>query len=357
MGSETDKVYGSEAVKKIHKKFGPNIFRKASEFDTSPSSYWSTGIFALDYALGGGFPIGKSSIVWGPKSSAKTTTFLLTIARAQRSCVVCCQPEERCTCKKPTRPVSAFMDVEGTLDLGWAQRLGVRLDEMLLSQPEYAEQTLDIAEGVILNGCDIMAIDSIAFLTPQKELEESVSKDLMGVQARALGKGVRKFVSALNTIRNKTGRAPTLLFTNQIRMKLGVMFGSPETQPGGNAPGYMAATETRMSSGKYDMDEVLGRPAAVGFNFRVEKNKTHVPKMEGTFKLQLTDSETRKMGDILNDEAMVSIASKMGLLEGAGSKWTLVGETFKSKSLINRELIVNPEFHARVWQALMALSQ
>lgn len=348
-----EKLLASKALAAIQKKFGDAIIRRGSDFGVERIARIPTGIFMLDYALGGGFPVGRINVLWGAKSAAKTTTFLKALANATKMCASCWKFSP-CVCGEYREPAIVYLDVEGTLDLPWAAKMGLSPEKYLLSIPEYAEQSLDIAEAVVLNGCDILVIDSIAFLTPMKEIEKSVAEDTVGLQARQVGKGIRKFVSAINKRRNETGQGPTLMFTNQTRMKVGIMFGSPETQPGGLAPGFASTTETKMGAGKYDMDEVLGTPLSADFKFRVEKNKSAAAKMEGEFKLLLADTEHRKIGDAYNEGDMVLMAEKLGLVSGAGSKWEAIGHVFKAKSLIEKELLENADFYNKMNLALMA---
>jgi recombination protein RecA len=354
MADDLDKLLASKAVAKMKKNWGDAIFTRASDFGAVQVPRIPTGIMMLDYALGGGFPAGRMNVLWGNKSAGKTTTFLKAIGQAQRRCASCWSLLEECTCGSKREPVVAFLDVEGTLDLPWAAKMGVNLDRLLLSIPEYAEQTLDIAEAVVRDSCDVLCIDSLAFMTPAKEIEESVSKETVGLQARILGKGIRKFVSAVNARRNETGRGPTLFFTNQIRMKVGVMFGSPETQPGGMAPGFAATTETKLGSGKYEMDDLTGMPLTAEFKYRVEKNKSAPAKMEGEYKMCLMDTENRKVGDIFNEGPLVKLAEKVGLVSGGGSKWTALDETFKAKSLVEMRLIEDKAFYTKMHKAVMA---
>lgn len=348
-----DDILESKAVKSIKKNWGDGIFARASDFGVVSMPRIPTGILMLDYALGGGFPAGRVNVLWGNKSAGKTTTFLKAIANAQKRCAQCWQPAP-CNCGEYREPACAFLDVEGTLDLPWAATMGVDLDNLLLSIPEYAEQTLDIAEAVVRKGCDLLCIDSLAFLTPAKEIQESVAKETVGLQARLIGRGFRKFVSALNSRRNEIGMAPTLFFTNQIRMQVGVMFGSPEVQPGGQAPGFASTTETKLGSGKYEMDELTGKPLTAEFRFRVEKNKSSAAKMEGTYKMCLMDTEFRTVGDVLNEGPLVKLAEKAGLVSGGGQKWSALGETFRAKSLIEQKLVEEPEFYEKMRGAVVA---
>jgi len=354
MVSRLKDLLKGDAIKKIRKLHGAGILSKASEFNTAKVPRIPTGIFMYDYALGGGYPVGRVNVVWGHKSAAKTTTFLKTLANAQKMCAACWQYQP-CKCGEYRAPAICFLDVEGTLDLPWAAKLGVDLEEMALSIPEYAEQTLDIAEAVVRNGIDILVIDSLAFLTPMKEIEESVAKETVGLQARILGKGIRKFISAINAVRNETGQPPTLFFTNQVRMKVGVMFGNPETQPGGLAHGFASATETKLGAGKYEMDDVLGQPVTAEFRYRIEKNKVSAAKMTGDFTLCMSNTEWRKVGDPINEPDMIKMAEKIGIVTGSGSSWTALGEKYRAKSLITKDLVENPEFYQKMYGALMNL--
>lgn len=350
-------LLASELMAKIHKKHGGSILMRASDFKVQERPRISTGIFQLDYALGGGFPVGLVSTLYGNKSSSKTSTFLRSIGNAQKMCSNCnkylTDEEWGCRCKKSREFVVAFMDVEGTLDIPWAKSLGVATDKLLLSVPEYAEQALDLSEALVRScACDILVLDSIAFLTPQKEIEESIEKDQMGIQPRVVGRGIRKFIAAVNGVGNETGRRPTVWFTNQIRMKLGVLFGNPETQPGGNAPGFAAATETKLWSGKYEMDDATKKPLAVEINFRVEKNKTSGAKMEGTYRMYLSDTSLKKKSDIDDDAQLVDHGERVGLIVRSGG-YQCNGESFRIKEdLINR-LAKDSLFKSRLWNTVM----
>jgi recombination protein RecA len=349
----------SELMGKIKKKHGGSILMRASDFKVQQRPRISTGIFPLDYALGGGLPVGLVSTLYGQKSASKTTTFLKTIANAQKMCSDChlYRVDEvwGCRCKKPRDFVITYMDVEGTLDMPWVQALGVDTSKLFVSVPEYAEQTLDIAEAIVRSGeCDILVLDSIAFLTPQKEIEESIEKDQMGIASRIIGRGIRKFTAAVNGVGNETGRRPTIFFTNQIRMKIGVMYGSPEVQSGGQAPGYAAAVEVKVSQGKYEMDEISKKPVTVEINFRVEKNKTSGSKMEGSYKMFVTDAGDRKIGDIEDELQMVDWAENVGIVHRSGG-YQCLGETFRIKDDLVKRLIKDRALKAKLWHAVMPL--
>lgn len=356
-----EKLMAGELIASIVKTHGKSIITKASEAKITSCHRIPTGIFELDYALGGGFPAGRVNIAWGMKSSGKTTMLTRALGQSQKMCANCygfLNPESgKCGCKRFREHVCGFLDVEGTWDNEWAALQGVDVTKLLLSTPEYAEQTLDIAEALIRSTeVDLLVIDSIAFLTPSKEIEESSAKALQAEQARALGRGFRKFVSAINFVGNKTGRRPTMLFTNQVRHKIGLLFGNPETQPGGFAPGFAATTETKCWSGKYEMDETTGKPISVELNFRIEKNKSSGAKMEGKYSLMLSDTPQKKKGQIYDEPDIVELALKLGMIEKVSNQqWTMLGESYRGKSLIVQKMCDDPTFKLGVTNSLLTV--
>jgi len=351
-------VMASETMAKILKKHGSEILIRAADDRHQEVPRIPSGIMMLDWALGGGWPAGRINTIYGHKSSAKTTTLLKTIANAQKMCASCftfpADNDGKCKCGEYREMVCAFIDVEGTYDHKWAANTGIDPQRLMYSRPDFAEQSLDIVEALIRSGdVDLLVLDSLAFLTPAKEIQESVEKETMGVQPRLIGKGIRKINSALSAVKNDMNRHPTMFFTNQIRMKLGVMFGNPETTPGGMAPGFASTTEVKVWAGKYDVDEATGRPSHVDMNFRVEKNKSGPAKMEGSYRLMLTDTETKHAGDVYEEDAIVNMGQKFGLIEGHGNSWTCLGEKFGGKSLIERKLLIDPAYKKVVKDALM----
>ena len=360
-----DALQKSDVFAAIKKKFGASIITKASEAKVQVVPRIPAGIFQLDYALGGGWPVGRVNIIYGMKQTSKTTLTSLAISQAQKICGRCYTPqtyhvdedtgEVSCKCGNWRDMSIAYLDVEGTYDIQWGAALGVDHEKMLLSRPDNAEQALDIAEALIRSKeCDVIVLDSLAFLTPLAEIQESTSKDLVGTQARTLGKGVRKFVSALNWVENsEEGWKPTIFLTNQIRMKVGLLFGNPETQPGGLAPGFAASSEVKLFGNQYEMDKESGRPLHVDIKFRVEKNKVGCPRMEGVYRLILTDAEYKKMGQVYDENFLIQQAARLELLTGGGSSWTLMDRKFGSKKAVEEELVKNKAFSAEIRQVLM----
>jgi len=352
-------LMNGDLIASIRKKHGKNILTIADELRFQQVPRISTGVFFLDYALGGGVPWGRCHIVWGHKSTGKTALCLRTMGNAQKMCSSCHtipNAKGKCSCGNFTETICAFLDNEGSWDRDWARVHGVSTERVILSLPEYAEQTLDIAEALLRSGdVDFMVIDSIAFLTPSKEIEESTAKALQAEQARVLGRGVRKFVAAFNNLENTTGKRPTLIFTNQIRMKVGLLFGNPEIQPGGHAPGFSATTETRTFGGKYEMDDITGRPIHADLGFKIEKNKSFGPKIEGDWRLMLSDTTLKKKGEIYEEPGMVDMGIKLGLVEKKGNGWLCFGEKYRAKSQLVETMVKNLELKEKYAKSLMGV--
>ena len=359
--SRISRLQNSDAFAAITKQFGVSAITLASEKKVDRIPRLASGVMPLDYALGGGWPIGRISLVYGHKSTGKSTLMTLAAGSEQRTCGVCYTqlgpPDGTCQCGEFQDMSIVYIDVEGSYEGNWGKNLGCDPERMLLSRPDYAEQALDILEALIRSReCDLIILDSIAFLTPTKEIEESVAKDQVGAQARISGKAVRKFNSAMNAVGNQAdGWKPTILLVNQIRMKVGLLFGNPETQPGGLAWGFAAANEVKVKGGKYEMDKESGRPLYVDLDFRVDKNKTGVPKMEGNFRMMLSDTETKRKGQIADEGFILTQCERLGLLMGTGSSWTIANKKFKGKKYIEQELATNPEFDHEIRTMLMTV--
>lgn len=382
--SRMDKILGSEVMAKIAKAHGVSIIRRASEHHSSKSQFIPSGSFNLDWILGGGWRVGGIHTVWGPTSSGKTSTLLKTLGNAQQMCANCWEfavfadattgevlKHPTCSCGKYRECVVAYVNTEGTWDQDWAVSLGVDVDCLLLSEPEYAEQSLDIIEALIRDGnVDILVLDSIAFMTPEKEIENSASKDMMGAQPRTMGKGIRKFVSALNHMGNTAGRKPTMFFTNQVRFKIGVMFGDPQTQPGGQAPQFAATTEVKFKTAKYEIEgskedkEAPGvdlnivKPSSVLFTFKGEKNKQGAAKMEGGYRLSLLNSATTSKGAVMDETVIMDQAERYDIIKKDKGKWACAGVPFDTKSQIQETLTKDSAFRRilskRVMECLLA---
>jgi protein RecA len=288
-------------------------------------------------------------------NSSKTTCFLRAAGRAQRMCSNCWTPafpiwkvdvsglKPQCDCGDYRKVNIAWLDVEGVWDEVWSRRF-LDVEKIVFSSPENGEHASDIADSLLRSGAvDIIVIDSIAFMTPMAEVERSASEPTMGTQARLLGNMFRKLVSGTNAVSQRDERRPTIWFTNQIRNKIGVMFGSPEVPAGGLAPGFAASTETRMSSSKYEEDKETKLISAVQMKFRNEKNKTGVAKMEGEYKLVLHDTKLKKLGDVIDEDYAMKMGQQTGLIQTGQGRTPTVwnGKEFERRALLEEYWMTN----------------
>ena len=277
------------AMQQIEKQFGKGSVMKMGESLKNMVSVptVSTGSLALNLALGiGGFPKGRIVEIYGPEASGKTTICLHAIAEVQKA-----------------GGVAAFIDVEHALDPVRAKKIGVNLDEMLISQPDWGEQALEIAETLIRSGgVEIVVIDSVAALVPKSEIEGEMGDAQMGVQARLMSQAMRKLTASIS--RTKT----LVIFTNQIRHKIGVMFGSPETTTGGNALKFYATQrlDIRKIGNITDGDKVTGSRHRV----KVKKNKLAPPFREAEF--DMDENGVSRVGDVVDIGAEHEIVQKSG---------------------------------------------
>lgn len=277
------------AMDQIEKQYGKGSIMKLGERANvrDAISVISTGILPLDLALGvGGVPRGRILEIYGPEASGKTTVCLSIIAEAQKN-----------------GGVAAFIDAEHALDPQWAEVLGVKLDDLLISQPDTGEQALEIAETLIRSGgIDVIVIDSVAALVPRAELEGEMGDAMVGVQARLMSQALRKLTAVIS--KSKT----VVIFTNQLRQKIGVMFGNPETTPGGLALKFYASV--RMDSRKIeslkDGDKVIGSKHRI----RVVKNKVAPPFRIAEFDV-MADGISRE-GGIIDVGIELEILTKSG---------------------------------------------
>lgn len=284
------------ALSQIDKQFGKGSAMKFGSKPITDIEVIPSGSLALDLALGvGGYPRGRIVEIYGPESSGKTTLTLHAIAEAQKAGLSC-----------------AFVDAEHAFDPAYAKNLGINLDEMIISQPDNGEAALEIADTLVRSGAvDLIIIDSVAALVPQVELEGGMADNQMGLQARLMSKALRKLTSTVS----KTNA--TVIFINQIRMKIGIMFGSPETTTGGNALKFYASVrlDIRRGTAIKDQEEVLGNETKV----KVVKNKVAPPFKTADFEIIYGEGISR-IGEVID------LAVKYEVLEKSGSWYAYKGD-------------------------------
>ncbi len=286
------------ALSSIEKQFGKGSIMKlgTNQSLSDGISFISTGSLTLDLALGtGGLPRGRIIEVYGPESSGKTTIALSAIAQVQKE-----------------GGVAAFVDAEHALDTSYAKKLGVKIEDLLISQPDTGEQALEITETLVRSGAvDILVVDSVAALTPRAEIEGEMGDSHMGLQARLMSQALRKLTGIIN--KSNT----IVIFINQIRMKIGVMFGNPETTTGGNALKFYASVrmDVRRVGAIKNGEDVTGSRTAV----KVVKNKLAPPFAKAEFDLMYNEGISL-VGEV------VDLASDKGIIEKAGAWYSYKGE-------------------------------
>ncbi|MCB9206875.1 MAG: recombinase RecA [Ignavibacteriales bacterium] len=296
-----EKTYGKGAIMKL----GDGVINKIESI--------STGSVSLDYALGiGGVPRGRIIEIYGPESSGKTTICLHTIAEAQKN-----------------GGIAAFIDAEHALDSNYARRLGVDVNNLLLSQPDFGEQALEIVDTLVRsNALDIIVIDSVAALVPRSEIEGEMGDAQMGVQARLMSQALRKITGAVN--RSKT----SVIFTNQLRSKIGVMFGSPETTTGGNALKFYASLrmDIRRIAAIKNGEEVVGNRTKV----KVVKSKVAPPFKQVEFDI-LYNEGISKSGELID------LGVEHGIIKKGGAWFTFGEDRFQGREQFRTQIRENPE--------------
>ncbi|WP_375159630.1 recombinase RecA [Bradyrhizobium sp. RDT46] len=324
-GSSMDKSKAlAAALSQIERQFGKGSVMKLGKNDRSMDvEAVSSGSLGLDIALGiGGLPKGRVVEIYGPESSGKTTLALHTVAEAQKKGGIC-----------------AFIDAEHALDPVYARKLGVNIDELLISQPDTGEQALEICDTLVRSGAvDVLVVDLVAALVPKAELEGEMGDALPGLQARLMSQALRKLTASINKSNTM------VIFINQIRMKIGVMYGSPETTTGGNALKFYASVrlDIRRIGAIKERDEVVGNTTRV----KVVKNKLAPPFKQVEFDIMYGEGVS-KMGEILD------LGVKAGIVEKSGAWFSYDSQRLgQGRENSKAFLKANPDITAKIETAI-----
>ena len=308
------------AIAQITKQFGDGSIMKLGDNRNIDVELLKSGSLSLDLALGGGYPKGRIIEIYGPESSGKTTLALHAIAEIQK-----------------TGGQAAFIDAEHALDPSYAKRIGVDVDNLLISQPDNGEQALEICETLVRsNAVDLIVVDSVAALVPQAEIEGDMGDAQMGLQARLMSQAMRKLTAIISKSK------ATVIFINQIRMKIGVMFGNPETTTGGNALKFYASVriDIRRIGQIKDGENIIGNRTKI----KVVKNKIAAPFRSAEFDIMYNEGIS-KVGDVLD------LAVQYGVFDKAGAFIKYNGETIgQGREAVKRVLKEKPEFFAEIEQ-------
>ena len=306
------------AIAQITKQFGDGSIMKLGENHNVNIELIKSGSLSLDLALGGGYPKGRIIEIYGPASSGKTTLALHAIAEVQKN-----------------GGQAAFIDAEHALDPSYAEKIGVQIDNLLISQPDNGEQALEICETLVRsNAVDLIVVDSVAALTPKAEIDGDMGDAQMGLQARLMSQAMRKLTAIISKSK------ATVIFINQIRMKLGVMFGNPETTTGGNALKFYASVrvDIRRIGQIKNGEDIIGNRTKI----KVVKNKIAAPFRTAEFDIMYNEGIS-KTGDVLD------LAVQYGVLDKAGAFLKYNGETIgQGREAVKRLFKENSELFAEI---------
>jgi recombination protein RecA len=315
------------AVSQIEKQFGKGSIMRLGEAHKIDVETVPSGSISLDLALGGGIPRGRVIEIYGPEASGKTTLSLHAVAEVQK-----------------TGGTAAYVDAEHALDPAYARRIGVNTDDLLLSQPDSGEQALEVVETLVRsNAVDLIVVDSVAALVPQAEIEGDMGDAHMGLQARLMSQALRKLTGVISKTKC------TVIFVNQLRMKIGIMFGNPETTTGGNALKFYATVrmDIRRTSQIKSGDQVIGNHVRV----KVVKNKVAPPFREAEFDIMYNQGISRE-GDIID------LAVSHGVVDKNGAWYEYGGENVaQGREAAKQYLKDNPKVLDKIAKETMAAAQ
>ena len=358
----------------VNKTYGKGTLMRASEASALNMERIALGIPYLDLALGGGIPRSRIIKLQGAFSTGKTLLALRAASKFQQHCRYCSKKivnvdmftgevlSGGCKCKEPKPMQVVWLDAEGAWSNGWAERQGVSLENIYVIQPTYAEQGIDVADEVLRSReCDLLVVDSLAAMTPSKEIEASTEDWQMGLHARLVNKAMRKFTASMNTggLDTTLGKT-TVILINQIRVKLGIVYGNSETTPGGIGQDHHASVILRVASRglikkKIDKEEVvIGKK----MGFDVPKNRTYDPHKSGIYEFYFKDIEGSRISRGMIDIASqwLSLGLETGFVEKKGA-WFYIEEDEEKKALGHGadnaadSILGKPDLCREIWEA------
>lgn len=388
-------------MKKVQEEHGEGSFARGDEGRVVTVNRIPTGIFMVDYATGGGIPHGRISTIYGRKSSGKSAGAAKIVANGQRMCRFCldqvifeeqevevtvrrvdpatgeilaekekrqkqvpvdcaneCRmdPEDKRIKKNPWpgRMNVVWIDAEGTFDVPFYEKFGVDTHDVFVQVPDYGEQAVDLGDAAIRTGeCDILVVDSIATLIPKKEREDSAEDHQVAVQARLINKMMRNWTASLNELRAQHKTDCAIILINQIRQKISMF--PVDVRPGGLGQEFASSLDIRLWQKDYKFDK-QGRPLFMNTQFAIEKNKVGAPKMEGVYRMCVTDHPGRKQGDTWDDEVVAEIAKKKGfIVEGPDGEIEVLEKQFESEEEFMVEMLKYGDLYRNLRSKLLEL--
>jgi len=315
-----------DVVEVLQKSYGDDLVTVGVKHDIVPRL--PTGVFPFDLATGGGFPMGKLSIVYGPESSGKTNMCLKTIAMAQQL-----YPDHVC----------AFMDIENSFDKNWAAALGVDVEKLVYVRPNWGEQAVDMAHKIMQAGdLSLLVIDSLASLIPIKTVEDQADKAIVGGNAQLIQKLMYRVLHDMSTAMND-GRTPTVIAINQVRMKIGVIYGDPEKMPGGKAMEHASGLTVRIWGKNIIQKEIHDTvPAKKLTKVIIKKHKVPICNLAAEFEMFMIPHDGFGVGEISDWNTLSAYLKSLGWLGKEGQKWKLLDTEFSTIKGIRQYLFEHP---------------
>jgi recombination protein RecA len=343
-------------IDKVNGSYKSSVLETGAKFGALKMNRFSSGILSVDLALGGGWPFSRIAILAGEYSTGKTLMALKAMQNVEKHCMHCRKKSDLCKCGDFTPTPSLFIDVEGAFDREWAILHGFNEKYNVVARPEAAEHTIDIIDSAMRdNTFGLIILDSIAALTPMKEIEESAEDWQMGLAARLCNKAMRRWNASLNKMsqENPSG-GPCLLCLNQIREKIGVVMGDPRTLPGGKGQLFNSSIIIFTRSTKVTDEPDSGETAMVEMGGVTKKNKTYIPKLEYGMSMALRNIDgVYKKGEIDNDDQLIKYGKKYEFVKKIGDGIGFDVWAAKSEKAFKLMLREKPDLALKLWRSIV----